>query len=110
MIDPWFQDQGRGFFAKTVRPEMERLRTPLCGLFDTPEHILSDVDACLITHVRPDHVSKDYMPDEIPLIAQDEEDARKLREMGFIKISCFTGSLIVLGKVRIHRAWGIHVR
>ena len=36
LIDPWFQDQGTGFSAKTVRPEMQGIKCPMNALPDTP--------------------------------------------------------------------------
>ena len=83
LVDPWLQDRGTGFSADAVRPEMQGVKSSLDDLPDSPEHILSDVDFCLVTHVHPDHVTKDYIPDDMPMIAQSTFDAEKLNRMGF---------------------------
>lgn len=44
LIDPWFQDQGTGFSAKAIKPEMQGIKCPMDALPDTPERILNDVD------------------------------------------------------------------
>jgi len=36
LIDPWFQDQGTGFSAKTVKPEMQGIKCPINALPDAP--------------------------------------------------------------------------
>ena len=83
LIDPWFQDQGTGFSAKAVKPEMQGIKCPMNALPDAPERILTDVDYCLVTHLHFDHFSLDYLPVDLRIIAQNDEDAEKIREMGF---------------------------
>lgn len=75
--------------ARTVIPEMSGLKSPLNDLPFSPEEILSGVDFCLISHVHPDHITKDCIPDEMLMIAQDEADAAKLSEMGFTDVKWF---------------------
>jgi L-ascorbate metabolism protein UlaG (beta-lactamase superfamily) len=62
LIDPWFQDQGTGFSAKAVKPEMQGIKCPMNALPDTPDSILREVDYCLVTHLHFDHFSPDYLP------------------------------------------------
>ncbi len=108
LVDPWFQDKGTGFSAKATRPEMQGLKNPLNDLPDTPRHILEGVDFCLVTHVHPDHVTKDYMPDGIRMIAQNESDTEKLKRMGFQNVEWFSGTMMTMGQMTIHRVEGIH--
>ncbi len=108
LVDPWFQDKGTGFSAKAIRPEMQGLKNPLNDLPDTPEHIVEGVDFCLVTHVHPDHVTKDHMPDEMRMIAQNESDVEKLRQMGFQNVEWFSGATMTMGQMTIHRVEGIH--
>ena len=42
------------------------------------------------------------------MIAQDEEDCEKLREMGFTCTQIFENDLMVIGNIRIHRTECIH--
>lgn len=82
LIDPWFQNQGSGFSAKAVRPEMQGIKCPMNALPDSPESVLKGVEYCLVTHLRFDHFSVDYLPRDLRIIAQNQEDAEKIREMG----------------------------
>ena len=66
------------------------------------------MDFCLITHVHPDHVTKDYIPDDMPMIAQNAADAEKLRQMGFQLVRWFTDEPMVIGGVHITRVDGVH--
>ena len=108
LIDPWFQDKGTGFSANAIRPEMQGVKSPLHDLPDTPEQILKSVEFCLVTHVHPDHVTKDYMPDEMRMIAQNEMDAEKLRKMGFQNVEGFSDTAMSIGQVTIQRVDGLH--
>jgi len=42
------------------------------------------------------------------MIAQDEEDCEKLREMGFTCTQTFENDELSIGSIRIHRTEGIH--
>ena len=108
LIDPWFQDQGTGFSAKTVKPEMQGIKCPINALPDAPGSILKDVDYCLVTHLHFDHFSPDYLPLDLKIIAQNKEDAEKLREMGFENTKSFESDLLILGDVIIHKTKAIH--
>ena len=108
LVDPWFQDRGTGFSADTVRAEMQGVKNPLDELPDRPERILAGVDFCLATHVHPDHVTKDYIPDGMPMIAQNVADAEKLSRMGFRQVRWFANEPMVLGDMRITRVDGVH--
>lgn len=108
LIDPWFQNQGTGFSAKAVKPEMQGIKCPMNALPDTPETILKGVDYCLVTHLHFDHFSPDYLPSNMKIIAQNEEEAEKLREMGFENTKSFESDLLILGDVIIHKTKAIH--
>ena len=53
------------------------------ALTDSPENIVSGVDYCLVTHLCFDHFSSDYLPRDLMIIAQNNEDAEKIREMSW---------------------------
>lgn len=108
LIDPWFQDQGTGFSAKAVKPEMQGIKCPMNALPDAPGNILKGVDYCLVTHLHFDHFSPDYLPLDLKIIAQNEEDAEKLREMGFENTRAFEADLLTLGDVTIRKTEAIH--
>ncbi len=108
LIDPWFQDQGTGFSANAVRPEMRGIRCPMDALPDTPENILADVDYCLVTHLHFDHFSPDYLPMDLRIIAQNNEDAEKIRQMGFENTNAFETELLKIEDVVIHKTAAVH--
>lgn len=108
LVDPWFQDQGIGFSAKTVRPEMQGVKCPMDALPYTPEHILKDVDYCFVTHLHFDHFCPDYLPMDLRIIAQNNEDAEKICQMGFEKTTAFESGLMTIGDVEIHKTRAIH--
>ncbi len=108
LIDPWLQDQGTGFSAKAVRPEMQGIKCPMNALPDTPESILKDVDYCLVTHLHFDHFCPDDLPVDLRIIAQNHEDAEKIREMGFENAAAFESELVTIDGVTIHKTKAIH--
>ena len=108
LIDPWFQDQGTGFSVKAVRLEMQGIKCPINALPDTPENVLRGVDYCLVTHLHFDHFSRDYLPDDLRIIAQNNEDAEQLRQMGFKKASAFDSDTLTIGDVVIHKTKAVH--
>lgn len=108
LIDPWFQDQGTGFSAKAVKPEMQGIKCPINALPDTPESILKGVDYCLVTHLHFDHFCLDYLPKDLRIIAQDQEDAGKISQMGFQNVSAFESESLNIGDITIHKTKAIH--
>lgn len=108
LIDPWLQDQGTGFSAKAVRPEMQGIKCPMNALPESPENIVSGVDYCLVTHLHFDHFSSDYLPRDLRIIAQNHEDAEKIREMGFENAAAFASERHTIDDVTIHKTKAIH--
>ncbi len=108
LIDPWLQDQGTGFSAKAVRPEMQGIKCPMNALPESPESILRSVDYCLVTHLHFDHFSPDYLPRDLRIVAQNHEDADKIREKGFENTFAFESELLTLGGVVIHKTKAVH--
>ena len=108
LIDPWLQDQGTGFSAKAVRPEMKGIKCPMNALPDTSDRILKDVDYCLVTHLHFDHFCPDYLPKDLRIIAQNHEDAEKIRQMGFENAAAFDSEQLRIDGVAIHKTKAIH--
>lgn len=108
LVDPWFQDQGTGFSAKAVRPEMQGIKCPMNALPDTPESILKDVDYCLVTHLHFDHFCPDHLPKDLRITAQNHEEAEKILQMGFENVTAFGAEFLTLGDVTIHKTKAIH--
>ncbi len=108
LVDPWFQDQGTGFSAKAVRPEMQGIKCPMNALPDTPESILKGIDYCLVTHLHFDHFCPDYLPKDLSIVVQNREDAEKISQMGFENVTAFEAELLTIGDVTIHKTKAIH--
>ena len=107
LVDPWLQEQGTGFSAKAVKPEMQEIKCPMNALPDSPENILRNIDYCLVTHLHFDHFSPDYLPQDLRIIAQNRMDAEKIREMGFENTVAFESELLTIGGVAIHKTKAI---
>ena len=107
-IDPWLQDQGTGFSAKAVKPEMQGIKCPINALPDNPENIVRSVDYCLVTHLHFDHFSPDYLPKDLKIIAQNHEDVEKISQMGFENVAVFESELLTIGDVVSHKTKAIH--
>ncbi len=78
------------------------------ALPDSPETVLKGVDYCLVTHLHFDHFSVDYLPQDLRIIAQNHEDAEKIREKGFENAAAFESELLTIGGVVIHKTKAIH--
>lgn len=108
LLDPWLQDKGTGLSAPTVNQKMEGIRQPMNELPMTSQEILSGVDFCLVTHIHPDHFTADYLPKEIKIIVQNEEDRDKAAEMGFSETFSFEGDELKIGNVTITKVPALH--
>lgn len=108
LVDPWLQDKGTGPSAPAIRPEMQGVKNPLNDLPFPVESILADVDFCLVSHVHPDHVTKDYLPDETRMIAQNESDVDALRQMGFRNVELFSEFANTFKNATVTRVDGVH--
>ena len=108
LLDPWLQDQGTGFSASTVRPEMRGVHSPLNALPMMPDEILAGVNFCLVTHIHPDHFTADYLPKGMRIIVQNEEDRQEAKSMGFENVSAFERDTMDIGSVTITKVPAIH--
>ena len=112
LLDPWLENRGTGMSARTVRPEMMGVKSPLCDLPMTPQDVLSGVDYCLVTHVHPDHFTTAHMPPDIPVIVSSERDLALVRQMGFVNARAIDGSVMRIGDsengIEIEKTPAIH--
>ena len=96
LTDPWLAGKGAmGTIASTPfrcrYPEQEHLPMPLCDLPMPVEKVLEGVDACIVTHVHPDHIDMAadgtvgaMLPKNMPVFVQSDADAAVLRRSGFM--------------------------
>lgn len=108
LIDPWFQEKGTGFSAKAINTKMQGIKCPMNKLPEPPAKTLKGVDVCLVTHMHFDHFSSDYLPKDLKIIAQNENDAKKIMELGFTAVEVFNEKQIIIGNVIINKTKAIH--
>lgn len=99
LIDPWLLPKGAfgTFRGKPFRPLMEGqedIPMPCAELPFPKEDVLLGVDACIITHIHPDHIDMtgvapvgDSLPRKTPTFVQSPEDAQLLWDEGFTDLT-----------------------
>lgn len=110
LVDPWLQDKGTGMSAKTINTSMIGVKSPLNELSMCIDDILKDVDFCLVTHLHPDHFTKEYLPINIKILCQNTQDMKKIKEMGFVNVKSFNDKQesIFIGKTNIIKTKCMH--
>lgn len=96
LVDPWLCGRGEmGAFRMNnggfrCEPDKMDIPMPMCDLPCPREDVVRGVDACICTHVHPDHI--DFAPDgtvgryldtRLPVFVQNMEDARAFVCSGF---------------------------
>ena len=119
LIDPWLAEQGAmGTFATTpfrcLHPEQADIPMPMVSLPLPVRDILHGLDACIVTHVHPDHIDiaadgtvGAVMDKQLPLFAQNAEDAETLKRSGFAAVTVLTEAT-ACGEVRLIKTPGLH--
>ncbi|MBB3108194.1 L-ascorbate metabolism protein UlaG (beta-lactamase superfamily) [Paenibacillus phyllosphaerae] len=86
LVDPFLADKD------TYPPFPNALRqdrsNPLASL-PIPVDTIIDVDAVIVTHLHVDHFddkAKEALPKMIPMFVQNEEDAKEVRNAGFLNV------------------------
>lgn len=108
LMDPWLQDKGKGATAPSPDPQKNTMASPLVDLPCSIEEILQGIDACIITHIHPDHFTEEYLPKEMMMIVQNKKDAEKLKEMGFLNTKVFYENTMIFGDVSLTKTVGQH--
>lgn len=108
LLDPWLQDKGTGFSAKTVNTDMAGIKNPMNDLPMPVSIILDGVDFCLVTHIHPDHFTPDYLPKDLRILVQNDGDATTARQMGFANASAVSSTGTSIGTVKIIRTPAVH--
>lgn len=108
LIDPMLSKKGTyPGFDNTYR---SNLRNPLVDLTESPEEVISGVDAVIVTHTHLDHwddAAQKALPKDIPLFAQHEDDAKLIRSQGFKNVRVLTDEA-EFGGVKITKTGGQH--
>jgi len=108
LIDPMLAKKGAyPGFENTYR---SNLRNPLVDLPETPDNVISGVDAVIVTHTHLDHwddAAQKALPKDIPLFTQHEDDAQLIRSQGFKNVRVLTDEA-EFGGVKITKTGGQH--
>lgn len=108
LIDPMLANKGAyPGFEHTYR---SNLRNPLVDLPESPDKVISGVDAVIVTHTHLDHwddAAQKALPKDIPLFTQHEEDAQLIRSQGFKNVRVLTDEA-EFGGVKITKTGGQH--
>lgn len=108
LIDPMLAEKGAyPGFENTYR---SNLRNPLVDLPESPNKVVSGIDAVIVTHTHLDHwddAAQKALPKDIPLFTQHEEDAQLIRSQGFKNVRVLTDDA-EFGGVKITKTGGQH--
>ncbi len=109
LVDPFFADKD-SFppLEDSLHPDK---KWPVVGLPLSPEEIIKDVDAVIITHLHPDHFDEaaaKALPKDIKLFAQDDYDAEHISAMGFTDVEVMSEEGTMFGSVALHRTECVH--
>ena len=108
LIDPMLAKKGAyPGFENTYR---SNLRNPLVDLPESPDKVVSGIDAVIVTHTHLDHwddAAQKALPKDIPLFTQHEEDAQLIRSQGFKNVRVLTDEA-EFGGVKITKTGGQH--
>ena len=121
LVDPWLiggQKFGRfidipGQPFHTPDPVREQIPMPIYDLPCPVEKILRGVDFYIVTHLHPDHVDMTFdgmigapLDKNIPLFAQNSEDAAALKNSGFKSVDVLGENF--LGKIKLTKTPARH--
>lgn len=108
LIDPWLQDKGKGLTAPSPDKEKNKLPCPMVDLPCSVEEILNGIDACIVTHIHPDHFTEEYIPKNMLIIAQNKKDENKIKKMGFKNTGNLDDGHSIFGDINIIKTKGRH--
>ncbi len=103
LVDPWLAEKGS--LPPVSRTLNQDKRNPLVDLPLPLEDIIR-VDAVVVTHLHFDHFdgsARRVLPKNLPMFAQDEEDAGRLRHFGFENVTALRDGGVEFKGVTLHR-------
>lgn len=122
LIDPWLADTGTaGSFRdwggnQPLTASQAAIPMPMKPLPCPKSTILSHVDACIITHIHPDHIDVDMtchtvgdpLPKHLPVFVQNEADAAVLTQSGFTDVRLLSPDPVSFSSITLRRTPGRH--
>ena len=109
LIDPWFAPKDS--YDPIPVAKTKGRRFPFVDLPLPVEDIISGIDAVIVTHLHFEHFdqsSVEALPKALPLICQDDTDARTLRGYGFEDVRVLTSAGLSFQGVMLHRTECLH--
>ena len=106
LVDPMLSDKDA---MEPIQNASNSIRIPMVPLPFSPDEILKDVEAVLVTHTHRDHwdeAATRTIPKALPIVCQPE-DAGKFTEWGYTDVRPVTAELQFDG-LTIHRTAGQH--
>ncbi len=106
LVDPMLSEKDA---MDPIQNASNSIRIPMVALPFSPDEILKDVEAVLVTHTHRDHwddAATGVVPKALPIFCQPE-DAAKFTEWGYTDVRPVTAELPFDG-VTIHRTSGQH--
>ncbi|MGM7723857.1 MBL fold metallo-hydrolase [Metabacillus sp. Hm71] len=110
LIDPFLADKGTyPPFPNSVRQDQHN---PLVSLPTSIDDIIKNVDAVIVTHLHLDHfddAAKEVLPKEIKMFVQNDEDAKEVRNAGFLHLEVLQEDTVFEG-IQLVKTKGEHGR
>ena len=122
LIDPWLAGKAEGmtfrkgpFASEVVDPAQLDVVMPMCELPVPAAEVLKGVDACVLTHLHPDHFDMAAdgtlgakLDKAVPLFVQNEDELTKMKKSGFTSASTFSAKGTEFRGVRLMRTYAKH--
>ena len=87
LVDPYFVPKGgSGCFQIAPKPEMRKIKNPICELPIPINEIVEGIDAVVITHTHGDHwdeYAAKNIPKTVPIFVQNQSDKDLVKSQGF---------------------------
>ena len=122
LVDAWLAERNKnGGFTDmpnlplhTVDPVKMQIPMPMFELPETVEKILSGVNYYILTHIHPDHIDFNFadgtvgtpLDKNLPIFAQDSDDAAVLKKSGFKSVEILSENKI--GEIKITKTPARH--
>ncbi|MEB7783757.1 MBL fold metallo-hydrolase [Mammaliicoccus sciuri] len=110
LVDPMLGEKGS--FPGIPNAPREELNNPLVELPISLEEITKDIDAIILTHLHIDHFdekAQKYLPKDIKVFVQDDNDAEEIKNVGFKDIEVLNEYTIFDG-IKLIKTPGEHGR
>jgi L-ascorbate metabolism protein UlaG (beta-lactamase superfamily) len=110
LIDPMLAEKGA--YPPFPNAPRQDLNNPLVSLPTSIDDIIYNIDAVIATHLHLDHwddAAKKALPKDIQIFAQNEDDAKEIRNAGFQNVDALQEDTIFEG-IQLIKTKGQHGR